>query len=180
MGVPFVSSEGVRAVSRPDIVGRIWRTGCLLAVLIAPAVTGCGAVDQSSGQVQPSLSHSAPASSPAAADGDDPEACADGNCEIVVSEPVTIHFEIAGAPATLSLTKVGRNEVGYKVTSGANRTSGEANGDGWGCVAVLTRTGSSSSCGTSAARPPAGQDGAVVLQVVAGADGTATLRLVSA
>ncbi|MBO8196338.1 hypothetical protein ITI46_32560 [Streptomyces oryzae] len=113
-----------------------------------------------------------------AADGSDAEACGDGNCEIAVREPVTIRVKIPDGPAKLALTKVGRNKVAYKVTAGRSRTSGEASGAGSGCVAVFRSGGSSSSCGV-AGKPPGKVDGAVVLQVVAGADGTALVRVVS-
>ncbi|MFC4013893.1 hypothetical protein ACFOY2_42165 [Nonomuraea purpurea] len=111
-----------------------------------------------------------------AADGSDPKACSDGNCEITVSAPVTIDFAIPDGPAKLSVTKVGEDEVAYQVTSGGSRTSGEASGSG--CVAVFTEGGSRSVCGGSG-EPPDKVDGAVVLQVVPGTDGTAILRLVS-
>ncbi|MGI5348027.1 hypothetical protein ACQEU8_07500 [Streptomyces sp. CA-250714] len=113
-----------------------------------------------------------------AADGSDPEACADGNCEIAVSDPVTVRFKIPDGPAKLSLTEVGKNRVGYKVTASGSRTSGEASGKGSGCTAVFRSGGSSSSCGV-AGESPEKVDRAVVLQVVAGADGTALVRLVS-
>ncbi|MDW6061552.1 hypothetical protein SAZ11_30435 [Streptomyces sp. FXJ1.4098] len=114
-----------------------------------------------------------------AADGSNPAACTDGNCEIAVTKPVTIGIKLPGGPAKLSLTKVGKNAVDYKVTSGNSKTSGGASGDGSGCVAVFRSGGSSSSCGMGGP-PPDKVDGAVVLQVVAGADGTAILRLISA
>ncbi|MBB6348070.1 hypothetical protein FHU36_004615 [Nonomuraea muscovyensis] len=164
-----------------------------LTVLIALAAAGCGetgepdASDAGTVSAEPPISRAAqspsratPTPSPAVttADGSDPDACTDGNCEIAVSEPVTIRFEIPDGPAKLSLTKVGKNEVGYKVTSGNSRTSGEVSGEGSGCVVVFHRNGSSSSCGP-AGKPPGRREGAVVLQVVAGADGTAIVRLVS-
>ncbi|TMR32099.1 hypothetical protein ETD85_23900 [Nonomuraea zeae] len=159
-----------------------------LAALAALAMAGCGGPGGSTRSAELAASpaaqdpsSTAPAPSPAvtAADGSDPEACSDGNCEIAVSAPVTIHFKIPDGPATLSLTKVGKNEVGYKVTSGDSRTSGEVSGDGRGCVTVFTRNSSNSSCGL-AGKPPGRKKGAVVVQVVAGADGTAILRLISA
>ncbi|GAA3711157.1 hypothetical protein GCM10022224_090790 [Nonomuraea antimicrobica] len=170
----------------PAPAGRTQRAvGCVvLAALTALAVTGCGDPGNGTASAEPSSqrpSLAPPTPSPAvtAADGDDLAACTDGNCEIAVSRPVTIRFEIPDGPATLSLTKVGRNEVGYKVTSGDSRTSGEASGDGWGCLAVFTPGGSSSGCSLIASEPPDRQEGAVVLQVLAGAEGTALLRLVS-
>ncbi|GAA5051872.1 hypothetical protein HNP84_006367 [Thermocatellispora tengchongensis] len=172
----------------------------LPAMLTALALAGCGGVGEGAQSAQnaqsarpaapspspsPSQASQSPSPTPTpspavtAADGSDPEACTDGNCEIAVSEPVTIRFEIPDGPAKLTLTKVGENEVGYKVTSANSRASGEASGDGSGCVVVFYSGGSSSSCGR-AGKPPRERKGAVVLQVVAGAEGTAILRLVSA
>ncbi|MBF8186025.1 hypothetical protein ITP53_09755 [Nonomuraea sp. K274] len=96
-----------------------------------------------------------------------------------MSEPVTIRFDSPDGPVKLSLTKVRENEVGYLVTSGSNQTSGDTSGDGSSCVAVFSGSGSRSACGMVVRKPPARKDGAVVLQVVAQADGTAILRLVS-
>ena len=96
-----------------------------------------------------------------------------------MSKPVTIRIKLPDGPAKLSLTKVGKNEVDYKVTSANSKTSGGASGEGSGCVAVFRSGGSSSSCG-AAGPPPDKVDGAVVLQVIPGAGGTTLLRLVSA
>jgi hypothetical protein len=99
-----------------------------------------------------------------------------------VSEPVTIRFEGPDGPTKLSVTKVGKNKVGYQVTSGTaadnSKASGSASGAGSGCTNVLTKNGSSGSCG-AAGQAPRKQSGAVVIHLVAGADGTAILRLVS-
>ncbi|NSC20105.1 hypothetical protein FM076_02325 [Streptomyces albus subsp. chlorinus] len=161
---------------------------CAVAALCAMAVAGCGGSDAGTGDGDSSAPHPAkrassssprPSPSVTAADGSDPRACSDGNCEIAVSEPVTVRFEIAGRSAKLSLSEVGRNKVAYKVTSGSSRTSGEAGGEGSGCVAVFRSGGSSSSCGAAGEEPPEKVDGAVVLQVASGPDGTAVLRLVS-
>ncbi|MDX3228398.1 hypothetical protein [Streptomyces sp. ME19-01-6] len=181
-------------MSDPTMVGRTRRAAgrVLLATVTALAVAGCGDADESTDSAEPPASHasrspshatSSPAPEVTAADGSDTDACTDGNCEIAVSEPVTIRIKLPDGPAKLSLTKVGKNAVGYKVTSGNGKTggetSGEASGDGSGCVAVFRGGGSSSSCGAAGA-PPDKVDGAVVLQVVAGSGGTAILRLVSA
>ncbi|MFI8851016.1 hypothetical protein ACIGW3_12650 [Streptomyces sp. NPDC053499] len=158
--------------------------------LVLAAVAGCGGSDSDAdgkdsakpAASRPGEGRSSAAAGPTpkvtAADGSDPAACTDGNCEIAVSDPVTVRFKVAGKPAKLSLTQVGENEVGYKVTSGSSRTSGEASGKGSGCTAVFRSGGSNSVCGP-AGKPPDKVDGAVVVQVASGADGTAILRLVS-
>ncbi|KAK1180344.1 hypothetical protein B7755_020640 [Streptomyces sp. NBS 14/10] len=176
-------------MSDPTTVGRTRRAAgrVLLATVTALAAAGCGDSDEGTDTAKPSASHASHSPSPTtsspspavtAADGSNPAACTDGNCEIAVTEPVTIRIKLPDGPAKLSLTKVGKNAVDYKVTSGNSKTSGGASGDGSGCVAVFRSGGSSSSCGMGGP-PPDKVDGAVVLQVVAGADGTAILRLIS-
>jgi len=180
-------------MAEPMTVGRAERAaGCaLLAMLTTLAVAGCGGSGGDPGTTSggPATASSravgtprSPSPSVTAADGTDAAACADGNCEIAVSKPVTIRFPSPDRPAKLSVTKVGRNEVAYKVIlgTGANRgqTGGGASGEGSGCTAVLYSGGSSGSCGP-VGEPPDKQADAVVLQLVSGADGTAILRLVS-
>ncbi|MDG9716362.1 hypothetical protein [Streptomyces sp. DH24] len=116
-----------------------------------------------------------------AADGTDPAACADANCEIAVTEPVTFRFAGPdGRAATLSVTKVGRNEVEYTVKSGNGRSRGGASGPGQGCLTVLRGNGSGNSCGGGLDDTrPSPQPGAVVIQVTGHEDGTALLHIVS-
>ncbi|MEU3186004.1 hypothetical protein ABZ707_17650 [Streptomyces sp. NPDC006923] len=115
-----------------------------------------------------------------AADGRNVGACADGTCEIAVSEPVTFRFKGPAGPATLSVTEVGPNKVEYTVKSGNGRSEGGATGPGQGCITVLRSNGSSNSCGGlgDAARPSP-QPRAVVIQAATGAEGTAILHIVS-
>ncbi|WP_150112925.1 hypothetical protein [Streptomyces violaceusniger] len=170
--------------------------GLGLAVLTAVAVAGCGGSDETDGAPsrddQPSASRSAPPSkspsgapspsakpSVSAADGRDVAACADGNCEIAVSAPVTVRFTSPAGPATLTVTEVGPNKVEYTVKSGNGRSQGGASGPGQGCITVLRDHGSSNSCGRVGTMRPAAQPGAVVIQMAAGEDGTAILHIVS-
>ncbi|MFI1759611.1 hypothetical protein [Streptomyces sp. NPDC020571] len=120
-----------------------------------------------------------PSSSPA--DGTDVSACTDGNCEIAVTEPVTLHFQAPGdtGRAMLSVTKVGPNEIEYEVKSGNNRSTGGASGPGQGCLTYLRERGSGNSCGTLDPTRPSPQPGAVVIQATTGSNGTALLHIVS-
>ncbi|GAB2878805.1 hypothetical protein GCM10027074_53840 [Streptomyces deserti] len=168
-----------------------------LAVLTALTAIGCSGSDQSDGasprdeggsqsrSARPSGSPSADRTASAkpsvsAADGQDIRACADGNCEVAVSDPVTVRFQGPAGPATLSVTEVGSNEVEYTVQSGSGRSKGGAGGPGQGCITVLRANGSGNSCGGlgDAVRPSA-QPGAVVIQMATGEDGTAILHVVS-
>ncbi|MFG3213606.1 hypothetical protein [Streptomyces tendae] len=131
---------------------------------------------------RPTTSRPAPQPlSPSPADGTDVGACTDGNCELAVTEPVTIRFpapDDAGR-ATLSVTKVGPNEIEYEVKSGNNRSTGGAEGPGQGCLTYLRDRGSGNSCGTLDPTRPSPRPGAVVIQATTGTDGTALLHIVS-
>ncbi|MFD4261260.1 hypothetical protein ACFWR9_27445 [Streptomyces sp. NPDC058534] len=118
--------------------------------------------------------------SPSAADGRDIGACADGDCQILVPEPVTVHFRGPSGAATLRVTEVGPNEVAYTVESGQGQSKGSARGPGRGCLTVLRGNGSGNSCGgLGDGTRPAPRPDAVVIQVAAGADGTVVLDIVS-
>lgn len=167
-----------------------------MAVLTALTVAGCGGSDTTDGapshrgnpsesrSAQPSGSPSGGPGAPAkpsvsAADGRDVGACADGDCEIAVSERVTVRFKGPAGPATLTVNEIGPNKVTYTVQSGGNRSRGGASGPGQGCVTVLRDHGSSNSCGRVSTMRPAAQPGAVVILMAAGEDGTAVLHIVS-
>lgn len=170
-----------------------WGTGVVLVALAALTVAGCGGSDEaeqaSVPEPQTSKSPSAQASSAqpssakpsvSAADGRDVRACADGDCEIAVSEPVTFRFEGPAGPATLSVTEVGPNKIEYTVKSKNNQSEGGATGPGQGCITVLRGNGGGNSCGgLGDATPPSPQPDAVVIQAATGEDGTAILQLVS-
>ncbi|MEV8020174.1 hypothetical protein AB0O76_28280 [Streptomyces sp. NPDC086554] len=117
--------------------------------------------------------------SPSAADGRDIEACADGNCEVAVSDPVVVRFKGPAGRTTLSVTEVGPNKVAYSVKSDSGRSKGGASGPGQGCITVLRSSGSSNSCGGLGDARPSAQPGAVVIQAAIGEDGTAILYVVS-
>ncbi|MEU0250339.1 hypothetical protein ABZ192_39780 [Streptomyces sp. NPDC006235] len=170
------------------------RSGVVLAALIAlTAAAGCGSdsdepakASSSTPGERPSKTDPAkrpertPKPSVSAADGRDITACADGNCEIAVSEPVKIPFKGPRGPATLSVTEVGPNAIAYTVKSGNGQSKGSASGPGQGCITVLRSNGSGNSCGgLGDADRPSPQPDAVVIQAAAGEDGTAVLQLVS-
>ncbi|WP_326686882.1 MULTISPECIES: hypothetical protein [unclassified Streptomyces] len=164
-------------------------------MLTALTVVGCGGSDQadgeSSGAGGGSKSRSASSGSPSgdraasakpsvsAADGRDTGACADGNCEIAVSERVKIRFKGPGGRATLSVTEVGPNKVEYTVKSGNGRSEGGAGGPGQGCITVVRSNGGGNSCGRVGTARPSAEPDAVVIQVATGKDGTALLQMVS-
>jgi hypothetical protein len=170
------------------------RTGVVLAALFAlTAAAGCGSDSDEPAKAssplgeRPSKTDSSkrpepePKPSVSAADGRDSTACADGNCEIAVSEPVRIPFKGPRGQATLSITEIGPNSIAYTVKSGNGQSKGSASGPGQGCITVLRSNGSGNSCGgLGDAGRPSPQPDAVVIQAATGEDGTAVLQLVSA
>ncbi|MFD6189712.1 hypothetical protein [Streptomyces sp. NPDC060275] len=160
-----------------------------LAALTALTTTACGSTDEADDapprtpRDRPTTSRPAPEppSSPSPADGTDVSACTDGDCEIAVTEPVTIHFRGPGddGRATLSVTTVGPNEIEYEVKSGNTRSKGGASGPGQGCLTYLRDRGSGNSCGTLDSARPSPRPDAVVIQATTGPDGTALLHIVS-
>ncbi|MFD0413426.1 hypothetical protein [Streptomyces sp. NPDC127108] len=172
-----------------------WAAGLVLAALAPLTVVGCGDSDDTddrppsqgkAGKTSKSPTAQASSDEPSAkpsvsaADGSDVGACADGDCEITVSEKVTFRFKGPRGQATLSVTEVGPNKVAYTVKSGSGRSKGGATGPGQGCITVLRSNGSGNSCGGlgDAARPSP-QPEAVVIQAATGEDGTAILHIVS-
>ncbi|MFF0107316.1 hypothetical protein [Streptomyces hirsutus] len=182
--------------------GRRVVAGRVTTVLAAVALAGCGGPDEGGtgapGDVRPSASRSGadvpsstPSSGPAggtapakpsvpAADGRDPSACADGDCEIAVAGPVTIRFDGPAGSTTLSVSGVGPDRIEYEVESGNGRSAGGAEGRGQSCRIVLRAGGSSTSCGgIGDDGPPGARPGTVIVRMAPGEDGTALLRIVS-
>ncbi|MET8211320.1 hypothetical protein ABZT51_35920 [Streptomyces sp. NPDC005373] len=172
--------------------------GIVLAAGVALTVGGCGSTDKAEHESSASQTPKAPSSkapssknpsprpssaqpSVSAADGRDVGACADGNCEIAVSKPVTFRFKGPAGPATLSVTEVGPNKVEYTIKSGNSQSTGGATGSGQSCITVLRSNGGGNSCsGQGDAARPSPQPDAVVIQTVTSENGTAILRIVSA
>jgi len=185
-------------MTRPTTAGRTGRLagGALLATLALLTAAGCGGSGEDSGDAAAGTGKTespdsraddnskSPSPSPrvTAADGTDTGACADGNCEITVSKPVTFDIKIPDGPAKLSVTKVGEYAVGYKVTHGTSKNGGSARGSasgkGSGCITYFYENGSGTQCGGAAGRPDK-EAGTVALHILSGPDSTAILRLVS-
>ncbi|SDD91048.1 hypothetical protein [Streptomyces prasinopilosus] len=172
-----------RARGRRAAVGRV------VTVLAAVALAGCGGPGEEGrgipGDTRPAASRSgadAPPVSPSvpAADGRDPAACADGDCEIAVSGPVAVRFDGPAGRTTVSVSEVGPHRIEYAVESGNGRSASGTEGRGHSCRTVLRAGGSATSCGAAGdGGPPGARPGTVVVQVVPGEDGTALLRVVS-
>lgn len=117
---------------------------------------------------------------PPAADGTDLAACADGNCEVAVSAPVDIPLTgHATGITTMSVVELTPDGFSFTMTSNGNeRGSGDLRG---GCTLTFYSSGVGSSCPgpDQELPPPAPEAGALALQLVGAADGTAVFRLVS-
>ncbi|MBZ6137299.1 hypothetical protein [Streptomyces olivaceus] len=120
-----------------------------------------------------------PAPAPAA-DGQDPDACTDGNCEITVTKPVTLHFPApGGGRATLSVTEVGPNKIEYEVKSANGQSKAGASGPGQGCLTYLRENGTGNSCGPLTTTHPTPQPDTVTIQTTTTRTGPGLLRIVS-
>ncbi|MFD5965121.1 hypothetical protein ACFW5W_02180 [Streptomyces sp. NPDC058783] len=160
-----------------------------LAALTALTTTACDSGTHEPDEAPPTFRNGPTASHPptpeppppSAADGTDPSACADGDCEIKVTEPVTLHFPAPGGSgrATLSVTEVGPNKIEYEVKSGNNSSRGAATGPGQGCLTYLREHGSGNSCGTLDHTRPSSRPATVVIQATTSTDGTTLLHVVS-
>ncbi|MFI6575265.1 hypothetical protein ACIBFB_05645 [Nocardiopsis sp. NPDC050513] len=171
------------AVDTVTRTGRAVR-GAGLAALVALALSACEGADD--GPAPPRSDTATPSRSPSpepspevtALDGTDTAACADGDCQVAVSEPVAFPFEGPNGQAELSVTSVGPNTVEYTVTREDGEISGGSRGQGSGCVSSLYDSGGGTSCGQVGA-PPSPAENAVFVQVEPGEDGTAVITIVS-
>ncbi|MGH3392228.1 MAG: hypothetical protein ACRDOO_25420 [Actinomadura sp.] len=145
---------------------------CLL--LTALALAGCGA-SPDGGARTPSGDESGTRTAATAADGTNVAACADGNCEILVSGPVDIDLHDHGGLTRLSVVRVDPSGLGFTTTSPGGTGSGEIQG---GCTLTFYEGGQGSSCGGDQA-PPQKQTGVLAMQLGDTADDGVVLRLVS-
>ncbi|CAL9578756.1 hypothetical protein [Streptomyces sp. enrichment culture] len=166
-------------------------TSTTLAALTALTLTACSNADEpdstpSTPPNGPTAPHptteppTPPTPVPSAADGADTGACTDGNCEIAVTKPVTIHFPAPdGGRATLSVTEVGPNKIEYEVKSANGQSKGGASGPGQGCLTYLRENGSGNSCGRLDPTRPTARPDTVTIQATTTTTGTGLLHIVS-
>jgi hypothetical protein len=148
-------------------------TGAACALVAALAVTGCGTADNPDGTGAASTTEGPPA----AADGTNLDACADGNCEVLVSGPVDIRLTgQGGGITTLSVIEVNPTGLRFKTTSEEGGSgSGELEGD---CTLKFYSGGGGSSCGGNQA-PPQRETGVLAMQLVSVQEDAVVLRLVA-
>ncbi|MDA4889122.1 hypothetical protein PFZ55_19705 [Streptomyces sp. MS2A] len=161
-----------------------------LAALTALTTAACSSTNTHGTDEAPSAPRTRPTTShhatpepppPSAADGTDANACTDGDCEITVTKPVTLHFPAPGGSgrATLSVTEVGPNKIEYEVKSGDNSSQGAVTGPGRGCRTYLRAHGNGNSCGTLDNTRPSPLAQTVVIQATTSTHGTPLLHIVS-
>lgn len=143
------------------------------AMLIMLGVGGCGVFGGESNDSSAQGSASKPPVTPA--DGTNVSACADGNCEVLVSGPVDIELNGHGGIDTLSVVKVAPPGLSFKMKSDGGTGSGALDPN---CTLKLHKYGQGTSCGGNQPPPPA-ETGVLALQVASTAKGGVVLRLVS-
>ncbi|MGV9986563.1 hypothetical protein [Streptomyces olivaceus] len=165
-------------------------TPTALAALTAFTLAACSSTDEPD-PAPPTTSNRTTAPHPTAgspeppapappADGQDPDACTDGNCEITVTKPVTLHFPAPGdGRATLSVTEVGPNKIEYEVKSANGQSKAGASGPGQGCLTYLRENGTGNSCGPLTTTRPTPQPDTVTIQTTTTPTGPGLLRIVS-
>jgi hypothetical protein len=158
-----------------------------LLALLALATAGCSGA-QVAGHAAPADSAAvttaaaapppAPATSttapPAAADGTDVGACADSNCEIAVSGPVSIPLSGYAGLTELDIAGVDADRIRFKSVS--RNGSGEGS-TGPGCSVVLAESSGSSFCGTGERPTALGKSKGVQIRVKSIDGGTAVVGL---
>lgn len=165
------------------------KTSTTFAALSALTLTACSNSDEpdatpSTPPNGPTAPHPTtqppPVPVPSAADGADTGACTDGNCEIAVTKPVTIHFPApGGGRTTLSVTEVGPNRIEYEVKSANGQSNAGASGPGQGCLTYLRENGSGNSCGRLGTTRPTARPNTVTIQATTTTTGTGILHIVS-
>ncbi|MEV5826023.1 hypothetical protein AB0L25_10640 [Spirillospora sp. NPDC052242] len=135
------------------------------ALLVVPAAGGCGG----------GTPEAAPAT---AADGTSVAACADGNCEILVTGPVEIAVGGHGTIAAVSVTEVRPSGLSFTtVTEGGGESSGDLQG---GCTLTFHEFGGGSMCVSGGAPPaPEKQTGVLAMQLAGEAEGGVVVRFAS-
>lgn len=161
------------------------------ALTAAFLLSGCGSDSPSSPNESPTVEIASPeaASEPAVsesasdpaqlvpADGTDYTACADGNCEVAVAEPIDIEFDGSTGSGTLAVTDILDNGIALDVTLPGGGGDGELKGR---CTSHFHAGGGSMDCpadleGTP--EPPEPTAGVLSVQLAGMTDGTAILRL---
>lgn len=157
----------------------------IIGVLAALVLAGCGAVTGTAtpaDQTTTTTSTATTTPKPAAKDGTDYAACADGNCEVAVDAPVTIG--VSGH--SFAVKTIEDDRITYELTlKGGGTASGSLGG---ACVALVefksdgSGSFSTSVCGRSSDPEPAPEPraGRSRLQISGLPNGAAIIQVVTA
>lgn len=148
------------------------RSAIVFGVLVVGLVAGC--TDRQEGRSSPGVERPV-----AAADGTNLDACADGNCEVELSGPVTIPLSgQGGGLVALEVDRLGDSGIEFTTsTSAGSAGSGEL---AEGCTLTFYEGGGGSSCVSGGEPPrPERETGVLAMQLTAVSDGTVVLLLVA-
>ncbi|MET7991647.1 hypothetical protein ABZU76_12125 [Amycolatopsis sp. NPDC005232] len=145
-------------------MNRKWLTPLLLL-----AVAGCST--STTGEAHP-----AGEVLPNAADGRNYAACADGNCEVLVTKPVDLPAGGRGDVDTLSITRIGPGGVDYELKSAHGSGSGNLT---TGCVSTFYEGGGGSACYSGDVPRPEAQTGVLAVRLTGAPAVGAVVQLVS-
>ncbi|THV40891.1 hypothetical protein [Glycomyces buryatensis] len=127
---------------------------------------------------EPAISESASDPAPLdPADGTDYTACADGNCEVAISEPTDIEFDGSTGPGTLAVIDILDDGLALQVTLPGGGGDSELKGR---CTLHFSAGGGSMDCPAdleATPEPPEPAAGVLSVQLAGMTDGTAILRL---
>ncbi|UJW35760.1 hypothetical protein L3Q67_19370 [Saccharothrix sp. AJ9571] len=140
--------------------------------LSALLLAGCGS-GADPGPAGPQSS--APPAELTAADGRDYAACADGNCEVLLSGPAEIGLSGTAGLRKLLVQAVEGDGIRFE-TQGDGTSSGSLS---LNCISKFYENGGGSSCSTGEQEAPEPVDGVVAMQVADLREGTVVLRIVS-
>ncbi|MEV0068273.1 MULTISPECIES: hypothetical protein [unclassified Amycolatopsis] len=144
-------------------MNRKWLTPLLLAV------AGCST--STTGQAHP-----AGGALPNAADGRNYAACADGNCEVLVTKPVDLPAGGRGNVDTLAITRIGPGGVDYELKGAHGSGSGNLT---TGCVSTFYEGGGGSACYSGDVPQPDAQTGVLAVRLTGASAVGAVVQLVS-
>ncbi|GLW65869.1 hypothetical protein Arub01_41130 [Actinomadura rubrobrunea] len=158
----------------PSVPGRARAAACAAVAVLAAA--GCSDSDESPPDARAPSAAAVPTTS--AADGTRIAACADGNCEILVTGPVEIDVGGHGGLRKLSVVKVAPTGLSFTATA-----DGGGGGTGTlepGCTLRFYENGQSSACVAGGSPPPLErQKGVLAMRVTAAGRDGVVLRLAS-
>ncbi|MFV2195651.1 hypothetical protein [Nocardiopsis sp. LOL_012] len=155
---------------------RMARWPAVLALTTVLAV-GCGDTGQGAGLSTENAKDPLPTPAASASDGTDTDACADGDCQIAVTEQVSFPFRAPNGTARLTVNRVDDESFEYTVTrDGGSEVSGGASGAGYGCSTFLDTEAASTVC-ERAEQLPEQAHGTVMIQLLKGAGSNAVVTI---